>query len=355
MTTPHRLRIGFIGAGANTRKMHIPGFAKLEGVELSVVANRSQASAAKVARQDGIKRVATHWREVVEDPEVDAVCIGTWPYLHAEASIAALENGKHVLCEARMACNLEEARRMQAAAAAHPDLVAQLVPAPFSLDFDSTIRRWVAEGELGDLREVRVVHTGGQAADPAAPMTWRQDAEFSGKNILTMGIMHETVERWVEDEPEWLIADGAVFQTQRRYPGESKAKTVSIPDSLSILGRLGRHGARLIYHFSAVESGRPRMEFRLNGSKGALRFDAAQMQLLFANAGEEEEKKITLPRDKCRGWQVEADFVRSIREAAPVELTNFAQGVRYMTFSEMVTDSLARSSERVYWKEYASK
>jgi len=344
-----KLRIGFIGAGANTRKMHIPNFHKLENVELSVVANRSIESAEKVAKKDGIKRVAKDWRSVVEDPSIDAVCIGTWPNLHAEVTIAALENGKHVLCEARMACDLAEAKAMQAAAQAHPELVAQIVPAPFSLDFDATIREMIRAGKLGQLLEVRVVHTGGQSACSEAAMTWRQDISLSGKNILTMGIMHETVQRWVEDEPSWLLADSAVFQIERKYAESDEVKEVKVPDSLSILGRFAQSGARMVYHFSGVESGKPRMEFRLNGSKGALRFDAFQTLLLFAKAGETEEKKITLSRSDSRGWQVEADFVRSIREGAPVTLTSFEQGVRYMTFTEMVAQSLAAGSQRVDW------
>lgn len=344
-----KLRIGFIGAGGNTRKMHIPGFHKLEDVELSVVANRSRESAGKVAKQDGIKRVVDTWQEVVEDPSLDAVCIGTWPNMHAEATIAALEAGKHVLCEARMACNLEETRRMQAAAQAHPELIAQIVPAPFSLDFDATIREMIEAGKLGDLLEVRVVHTGGQSAAPDAPMTWRQDRRLSGNNVLTLGIMHETVQRWVADEPEWLIADGAVFQAFRQYPDTEASVKVEIPDSLSVLGRFGKSSARLVYHFSGVESGKSRMEFRLNGSKGALRFDAFHSQLLFSEAGATEERKITMSRAQSRGWQVEADFVKSIRTGTPVELTSFEQGVRYMTFTEMVAESLANQSARVHW------
>ncbi len=347
-----KLRIGFIGAGANTRKMHIPGFHKLEDVELTVVANRTLESAQKVAKQDGIKRVAKDWREIVADPGIDAVCIGTWPYLHAEATIAALENGKHVLCEARMACNLAEARRMHAASVARPELVAQIVPAPFSLDFDATIREAIQQGKLGDILEVRVVHTGGQSAAPDTPMNWRQDKSLSGNNILSMGIMHETVQRWVEDEPEWLMADGAVFQEMRSYPGDPQLLKVEVPESITILGRFVRSGARLVYHFSGVESGKPRMEFRINGSKGALRFDAFQMMLLFAQAGAVEEKKLTLSRDQSKGWQVEADFIRSIREGTPVALTAFDQGVRYMTFTEMVSDSVAQDAKRVYWKDY---
>jgi predicted dehydrogenase len=344
-----KLRIGFIGAGANTRKMHIPGFAKLENVELSLVANRTVESGRAVAKKDGIKRVAETWQEVVRDPHVDAVCIGTWPYLHAEASVAALKNGKHVLCEARMAMDLAEAKRMKSAADAHPELVAQIVPAPFSLDFDATIRDMIEGDKLGKLLEIRVVHTGGQSASADAPMTWRQDAERSGKNILSMGIMHEMVERWIDDDPAWVLADGETYQKKRAYPGEKELRTVEVPDSVSILGRFAKTGARLIYHFSGLESGEPRMEFRLNGSKGALRFDAVQSQLLFAEAGSEQEKKITLKRAQSRGWQVEADFVRSIRDGAPVGLTSFEQGIRYMTFTELVHDSLRKDAQRVDW------
>ncbi|MGC6456284.1 MAG: Gfo/Idh/MocA family protein [Coraliomargaritaceae bacterium] len=346
------LRVGFIGAGENTRLMHLPGFQKLENVELSAVANRSIASSRQVAEKFGIRRVCKDWREIVNDPAIDAVCIGTWPYLHAEASIAALESGKHVLCEARMACDLAEATAMLTAALNQPDTVSQLVPAPFSLDFDSTIRGMLDSGELGELLEVRVVHTGGQFAQPAAPMTWRQDRHRSGKNILTMGIIHETILRWVDEDPSWVLADGAVFQKERCYPGQATAEAVELPDSLSVLGRFAPSGARLVYHFSGVESGKPRMEFRLNGSKGALRFDAFQKQLLFAQAGSTDERKITLSREQSRGWQVEADFVNSIRLGEPVALTSFQTGLRYMLFTEMVADSLSADGRRVECLEY---
>ena len=346
-----KLRIGFIGAGANTRAMHIPGFLKQEDVELAVVANRTRESAERVAKKDGILSVADDWRAVVEDPSIDAVCIGTWPYLHAEATIAALSRAS--MCSVRPGWPVICLRPGKCwRGSAHPNLVAQLVPAPFSLDFDATIQGMLAEGRLGRLLEVRIVHTGGQYADPDTPMTWRQDIALSGKNALTMGILHETVQRWVQDEPEWLLADGAVFQAARRYEGASEATAVQIPESLSVLGRFAASGARLVYHFSGVESGKPRMEFRLNGTAGALRFDAFQKQLLFAEAGAAEEKKMTISRAQSRGWQVEADFIRSIREGKPSSLTSFEQGLRYMIFTEMVADSVAAGSRIVRWEDY---
>jgi len=116
------IRLGLIGAGKNTRDRHIPGFQKVEGLEIAAVANRSRASSQSVADQFNISGVYDNWQELLEDPSIDAVCIGTWPYTHAAMTIAALEQGKHVLCEARMACNLAEAIAMLACAKARPNL-----------------------------------------------------------------------------------------------------------------------------------------------------------------------------------------------------------------------------------------
>ena len=97
------LRVGVVGASANTRKFHIPGLQRQPGVEVVAVANRSLESGRRAASEFAIPRVVGHWRAITEDDGIDAVCIGTWPYLHAPVTIAALEAGKHVLCEARMA------------------------------------------------------------------------------------------------------------------------------------------------------------------------------------------------------------------------------------------------------------
>ena len=88
-----RVRIGIIGAGQNTRSRHIPGFLAIEGVELVCLANRTVESSRRVAGEFGIGRVHAHWMEVIEDPDVDAVCIGTWPYLHAAATCADRKSG----------------------------------------------------------------------------------------------------------------------------------------------------------------------------------------------------------------------------------------------------------------------
>src|SRR5207247_279406 len=108
----------------------IPGFQKQPDVDLVAVANRTKESGERVAKEFGVTRVYADWRDLVRARDVDAVCVGTWPDMHCEITLAALEHGKHVLCEARMAMDAAEGRRMLAAARRAPHLVAQLVAAP---------------------------------------------------------------------------------------------------------------------------------------------------------------------------------------------------------------------------------
>ena len=106
------IRVGLIGAGDNTRVRHIPGFRAIDGVQLVAVCNRSAESGQRVADEFGIERVATDPRQIFDDDSIDAVCIGTWPYRHREYTLCALEAGKHVLCEARMAMDAGQSRDM---------------------------------------------------------------------------------------------------------------------------------------------------------------------------------------------------------------------------------------------------
>src|SRR5688572_24993856 len=117
------LNIGIIGAGGIVRSRHLPGLARVPGARVAVVCNRSRESGEAIAREWDIPEVLTDWRALVARDDLQAILIGTWPYTHAEMSIAALEAGKHVFCQARMARDAGEARRMLAAAEAHPGQV----------------------------------------------------------------------------------------------------------------------------------------------------------------------------------------------------------------------------------------
>src|ERR1700686_3147217 len=106
----NRVRIGIIGAGAFSVGRMLPNLVKVAEAEVVAIANRSRESGELVAEKFGIPWVATDYRQIVESPDVDAVFIGTPPYLHKDATLAALESGKHVLCQTRIATSVAEAR-----------------------------------------------------------------------------------------------------------------------------------------------------------------------------------------------------------------------------------------------------
>jgi predicted dehydrogenase len=191
------IRVGFIGAGANTRLHHLPKLRAQRGVELAAVANRSRESGERVAKDFGIARVYDDWREVVRAPDLHAICIGTWPYMHCEMTLAALAAGKHVLCEARMAMNAAEGRRMLAASRKAPQLVALLVPAPLTLETDSTLQSLLADGYVGEVLAVELHASQGRFVDSDGPLHWRHQVSLSGHNILNMGIWYEAMMRWL--------------------------------------------------------------------------------------------------------------------------------------------------------------
>jgi predicted dehydrogenase len=342
------LRIGLIGAGDNTRKKHIPGLRALESVELVAVCNRRRSSSEAVAKEYGISKVHERWEDVVADRSIDAIVIGTWPYLHAPITIAALEAGKHVLCEARMSMNAAEGRSMLEASRKHPKNVAQLVPSPFGLRGDEVIRHKLESGYIGELREYHVVGLTGALADPKAPLSWRQDAALSGVNMLTLGILHETVLRWLPN-PLRVLAQAHAFIPGRVDPQSGMQRPVGTPDSVQVLTVLP-NGARGVYQFSGVTPWGGGMHIRLFGSEGVLHYDMAGDRIFGVNRKEAhasgELQEIPIPPEQARGWQVEFDFVHSIRTGRPVGLTDFETGLAYMEFTEAVARS-AQTGEAV--------
>ena len=336
--TDQTIRVGFIGAGKNTRERHIPGFQKCEGVECVAVANRTKESGERVAKEFGIARAYADWRELLRAPDVDAVCIGTWPYAHREITEAALAAGKHVLCEARMAMNAAEGRSMLAASRKAPKLVAQLVPAPQTLEVDSTIKRLLGEGFVGDVLAVEIQAAQGSFVDAETPLHWRQDVRVSGPNVLTMGIWYETLVRWLG--PARQVMAMTKIAVPKRRDESGAMQEVKIPDHVEILTTLN-NGAIAHMRFSAVTALGPASEAWIFGTDGTLRVEVGARRVSGGRRGDKTLAEIPIPAAQRIGWRVEEEFVNAIRGREKVTHTNFEDGVRYMEFTDAVAKSAA--------------
>ena len=326
------IRIGLIGAGANTRDRHVPGFRAVPDVEVVSVCNRSRESSQAVAAALGIPKVADSVDELLADDTIDAVCIGTWPYRHRDYTVAALDAGKHVLCEARMAMDAAEAIEMRDAARARPELVAQLVPAPFDFRLGPTIVRFIREGQLGEIVEATVTVANGGGLNSESPLAWRHRMDYSGHNTMLMGIYAEIVQRWLGDTNR--VSASARVVVESRIDAESGAEhAIAVPDSLGILAEMAS-GARVAYQISSVAAGGPYNGIVLYGTTATLRWTPNDQATWAAHGQPWVELQPDSGTD--RGWQVESDFIASIRDGAPVELTNFDDGLKYMRFTDAV-------------------
>ena len=347
------IRVGLIGAGANTRLRHIPGLREQQGVEIIAVANRSRASGEAVASEYEIPTVYDNWMELMEADEIDAVCVGTWPYMHRTMVLAALENDKHVLTEARMAMDAQEAHEMLDASRQFPHLVTQIVPAPQTLQVDRTVQDLIADGYLGQPLALRLrVSDGHGRADRAdtfmntdAPLHWRQNRELSGYNIMGMGIWYETLMRYVGAATK-VMAMTRVFTNQRKDE-DGIMRGVSVPDHVNVLCEFAS-GVQADLSWSTVTGLQTGAEMWLSGSEGTIKLEGPPIDKVFVGKnGDKELSEFPIPDEKRGKWRVEEEFIEAIRGNAPVTLTPFDVGVQYMEFTEAVTRS-AQTGQTVY-------
>ena len=336
------VRVGLIGAGKNTRDRHIPGFQSVEGVEIAAVANRSIASGRQVADQFNIPHVYGSWQELLEDESLDAVCIGTWPYMHRTLTLAALEKGKHVLCEARMATNAAEAQDMLDASRERPELVAQIVPSPMTFRVDDLIQKQINEGYLGDLLAVEIQVLGADFVEFGGPLHWRHNRDLSGYNILTMGIWYEGMIRWVGRATKVM----AMTKVNASYKLDENGSRVgvTIPDHVDVICQLA-NGAQAHIRVSAVTGLSPGNDIWLYGSEGTLHLDG-KLNLSGGKRGDSQLTEIPNPPDGQYAWRVEQEFIGAIRGEEPVVHTPFDVGLHYMEFTEAVTRS-AQSGQAI--------
>ncbi|NOU88685.1 gfo/Idh/MocA family oxidoreductase, partial [Paenibacillus sp. LMG 31460] len=144
-----KMKIGIIGVGSISG-LHLKSYQKLEDVELYAVCDLNVARAEETAKQYGISHVYTDYRELLANPEVEAVSICTWNNTHAEISIAALHAGKHVLVEKPLCRTVEEALQIQEAVRE----TGKTLQVGFVRRYDANaqlVKRFIDNGELGEI------------------------------------------------------------------------------------------------------------------------------------------------------------------------------------------------------------
>ncbi len=335
------LRIGFVGAGAIVRQRHLPNLLSLPGVEIAAVVNSSPESSARfVAEQAPSAMPLNSWQELVSHPDIDIVWIGTTPHLHAPVTIAALNAGKHVFCQARMAPDLAAAKEMAAASEARPELVTMLCPPPHGMKGAKTVRRLLAEGSIGTPLHLHLNSFSASYADPATPAHWRQRRDLSGLNVMTLGIFVEVLHNWIGPITHATARGRVVHASRNGVP-------IDVPDILNVLCRFG-NGVEGVLEFSGVARFAPNDSLQIYGSEGSLTYDFVTDEIRLARIGGSAPEIVPIPEAELGAWTVEADFIRAVREPGVGRPSpTFKEGVAYMQVVQAVADSLAADQSAV--------
>ncbi|MBM4185327.1 MAG: Gfo/Idh/MocA family oxidoreductase [Gemmatimonadetes bacterium] len=337
------VRVGIIGAGANVQDVHIPGLRGVPGCEILAVANRSLSSSRAVTERFGIPRPYAHWGELLDDEDIDAVLIGTWPYMHRTLTLEALARGKHVLCQARMANNAREAHDMLEASRREPDLVCQLVPTSTSYVIDNVLKRLIGEGAVGEVLSVEIQRVGRAFPDFQGELDWRHDIEFSGYNALNVGSTYESMMRWL-GRGSRVVAMAKTHVPYRRNAAGQPA-SVGIPDHFDILYELA-NGAQVHMRMSETCGLSSGNQTWIHGSEGTIHVDASQ-SISAGRRGDSRLSPVANPPGSQARYRVEEEFVNAIRGEEEVSQLTFEAGAHYMEFTEAVHLS-ARSGQAVH-------
>lgn len=335
-----KLRIGIVGAGGIVLQRHLPALLAMPDVEIVAVSNSTYASSerfchAHLPHATPVK----NWAELVSLRELDIVWIGTPPYMHAPVSISALEAGRHVFCQARMAMNLEESLEMLAAARKRPNLVTMVCPPPHGMRGDLLMRELLRERFVGRPHHVRLQSFSPAFLDASAPPHWRQRAELSGLNVLTLGIYVEVLQRWLGPIRAVTARAKTVYPLRDRYE-------VRIPDMVTVLAEF-ENGAEGVLEFSGVAAFAPADRLEIYGDCGTLRYDFSADTVTAGRVGERAAQNLEIPSELQRGWTAEKDFIAAVKApGAPRPHPTFEDGVAYMRVVQAVADSIA-SQRRV--------
>jgi len=262
----------------------------------AVLCGRDASKVAEAADRLGWESTETDWQAMLARSDVDLVDICTPGDTHMEIAVAALDAGKHVLCEKPLANSVAEAEVMAAAAErARARGVRAMVGFTYRrVPAIGLARRLIAEGRLGEIRHVRAQYLQDWLADDGVPLSWRLQKERAGSGALGDIGAH------VIDLTQFITGDRIVgvagmletFVKERPLPestgglggpgapaGGGRGE-VTVDDAAAFLARFGG-GAQGVFEATRFATGRKNaIRIEVNGSHGSLAFDFEDMNLL---------------------------------------------------------------------------
>ncbi len=338
---------------------------------LVAIAGRTEERVAEAARRFGYEGYYTSWEELAEDPRIDVFDNCSSHHMHVEPSIAALNNGKHVVCEKPMALTAEDAFRMLSAARS----AGTRHMCGFNYRFVPAIRLardLIDRGELGDIYHIRVQYLQQSLHDPDRPLGRAPDpgsAKAGSQAIL--GSHAVDLARFLVGEFGTISALSPRVLDRRPGPGNRMVELEW--DDASIALAEFESGAVGTVEASRLATGRANsLRFEINGSRGTVAFDLErlnELQVFLSDAAvsdvvgfqnvlvtraDHPYAKVWWPHGHILGWEHAHvnelnHLIESIVNDTAVEPygATFDDGYRAAVIAEAITQS-ADSGKRVH-------
>ena len=346
------IRVGVIGTGFGA-SLHLSALRDNPDFATVAICSRRPERARAAALDHGIPLHRSDFRELVRDDDIDAVIVASPPHLHHAMAIAALEAGKHVLCEKPMARNLAEARDMLRIAE-RVGTVAMINNQLRFLPVRVRIRELIDEGYIGEPHAATIVVHRSSLNDPDdRPWGWLMEQEKAGGMLGATGAHYLDALRWWFGEVKAVAGAVSTMVRQRRLPDSSAMAKVDADDNFAVLLRFAS-GALGTIHVTATAGHEGDEEITLSGSEGTLQI--RQGRLWGARRGEFSVSELPVPDRLTAGFVPGGHFLvqptalllrawaSAIRDRSPGS-PSFADGVK----TQELIDGALRSSQQGRW------
>jgi predicted dehydrogenase len=285
---------GFMGAAHSQGWRVAPRFFDLPArPEMALLVGRRPEPVAAAAETWGWAETSTDWRSAVSRDDIDIVDIVTPGHSHVDIAIAALDAGKHVLCEKPLANTAEEAARMAAAAerAAAKGVFAMVGFTYRRVPAATFARDLIAKGTIGEIRQVRAAYLQDWLVDPAVPLAWRLQKELAGSGALgDIGAHAIDLAEFITGQRlasvsgvlQTFVTERPLLASSSGLSGTASAQrgAVTVDDVALFTGRFDG-GALGSFEASRMSTGRKNaLRIEVAGSLGAVSFDLEDLNAL---------------------------------------------------------------------------
>ncbi len=269
-----KLRVGVVGSGRWAVRSHIPGWQRDPRAVVVALADTDPDSLAAAGAQFGIEGLESDYRKLVEDPDIDVIDVVTGDRMHFEVSMAALENGKHVLCEKPVHSDYREVLR----AADLADSKGLKTKLGFTFRYAPATMyaaELIEQGYVGEPYLLNAFEQNSQWLDPQTPLRQLRDdqdpaviavASIEGYGAPVIDIMHW----WMATPLQAVVGTMRNFVPNRVVRETGELTRVNIDDGDMWIAEFAQGRLASVQSSFVTVGNYPGIEVRIYGSQGAI-------------------------------------------------------------------------------------